>query len=274
MRVPDWVIYVVALAAVLYGLYSNGPSGANAPPPVPEEIAGAGALLSPPSAFDERILIQTTAPQDGVGTAFAVTEDGDWLTARHVVEGCSEVGLIVGRGAYVPVRDIRFDERSDLALLSTGRAPAPAPMDLQGELRVGDEGYHVGFPQGRPGEATARLLARSRLVTRGARRGDEPVLAWSEVGRTRGIDGSLGGLSGGPVFDASGRVRGVVVAESPRRGRIYTAAPASVAAFLERNDVEPETDGARLFNVSNYGAEADRARRNLQVVKVACQVTE
>ncbi len=272
MRVPDWMIYVLALGAVLYAIYSNSPEGADAPPPVPDDLRDSGPLLAPPSPFDEQILIQVESPRDGVGTAFAVSRDGYWLTARHVVDGCRDVGLFVGSSGYVPVADIRVDPATDLALISTGRAPEPAPMDLDTPLRIGASGYHVGYPQGRPGEATTKLLSRSRLITRGARRGQEPVIAWSEVGRTRGLDGSLGGMSGGPVFDAQGRVRGVILAESPRRGRIYTAAPRSIAAFLEREGVDLDEGGAeRAFTLANYGAEADRARRELQVVKVGCR---
>ena len=82
----------------------------------------------------------------------------------------------------------------------------------------------------------------------------------------------LGGLSGGPVYDATGRVRGVIVAESPRRGRIYTASPETLDAFLTSQDVDLIGERPRPFEPENYGEEADFARRNLQVVKVACRV--
>ena len=86
--------------------------------------------------------------------------------------------------------------------------------------------------------------------------------------------GSLGGLSGGPVYDESGNVRGVIVAESARRGRIYTASPEAVAEFIKATGAETLGERPRNFSTETYGQEADHARRNLQVVKVACNVEE
>lgn len=273
----DWLIYVGALGLMLAVIFALAPS-ADAPAPAPmsefqEELAEElGPLLQDPSPLDELVLVQVGEPQNGVGTAFAVNSSGDWLTARHVVEGCAKVTLMVAPGNYVPVANIMVDEDHDLALLSTGRSPFPVSLALQGPLRVGSEGFAVGFPQGEPGELATRLVARSRLVTRGRRSAEAPILAWAEIGRTEGLRGTIGGISGGPMFDATGAVRGVIVAESPRRGRIYTTAPQSVEAFLTKLGVPLESGPADKFELSGYGAPSDNARRRLQVVKVTCEV--
>lgn len=272
MRLPDWFVYALALGVVVWVLHAADPSVDTAEPP-PETLEQDGPLLPPPSSFDEQILVRVDEPKDGVGTAFAINESGDWLTARHVVDGCRDVGLLVGPGQYVPAARVQVDEDSDLALISTGRSPSAVALDTGPDLRVGERGYHIGYPQGRPGEAASRLLSRSKLVTSGKRRGVEPVLAWAEIGRTRGLTGSLGGLSGGPVFDANGFVRGVIVAESPRRGRIYTATPGAVSDFLSQSDVEVEAGSTRPISDNDYGRRADDARRSLKVVKVACRVS-
>lgn len=273
MRVLDLLAYMTALGVVVLVLFSSRTPGANAPPAPLHSVENIGEALAPPSRFDEQVLIQAASPRDGVGTAFAINTDGYWLTARHVVEGCRDVGLFVRTGAYVPAEDIRVHPLFDLAIIKTDGAPSAVRLNLDKDLKVGIEGFHVGFPQGQPGEAAARLHSRSNLITSGRRRGHESVLTWAELGRTRGLDGSLGGISGGPVYDMDGAVRGVVLAESPRRGRIYSASPATIKAFLDEQNIEYSGEQARGFSLRNYGGEADRARRQGQVVKVACRVT-
>lgn len=268
--IPDWLLYSLFLVIILWSVFSG--SDDDAPPPPPEAISQEGAMLPPASAFDERVLVQVTAPQSGVGSAFAINNNGQWLTARHVIDGCDEVALLVAPGRYVRAKSVSFSTKSDIALIETEQSPHPVALDTQAELRIGDYGFHVGYPQGRPGEAASRLLARSNLISRGRRENSESVLAWAETGRTGGLNGSLGGLSGGPVYDETGRVRGVVVAESVRRGRIYTAAPESVASFVSAANVDLIGERPRSFDTDTYGREADFARRNLQVVKVACSV--
>ncbi len=276
MRSFDWLIYAALLALLLGVLFLLAPDGTapQAPPASTRvaEIELPGELLPEPSPLDEQVIVIVGDQQDGVGTAFAVNTRGDWLTARHVVDGCTRVTLMVSPGNYVPVARLILDDEHDLALLSTGRSPFPVQLDLDSPLHLGAEGYHVGFPQGRPGELATRLVARSRLVTRGRREGSAPLLAWAEAGRTEGLAGTLGGISGGPVFDARGAVRGVIVAESPRRGRIYTAAPASVESFLTRHGIQAEPGPADVFSLRGYGAPSDNARRRLQVVRVNCEV--
>lgn len=274
MRRFDIVLYVLVLCIVL-AVYIRTTNTGSAPEPLPDHEVQDGPMLPLPSIYDEQILISVDAPRNGIGTAFAINREGDWLTARHVVEGCREVYLLVAPGRYIPIAPdaVITSQGSDLALLRTGRSPEASPMGLDLPLRVGTPGYHVGYPGGGPGEVATRLLARSRLVTRGLREGEEPVLAWAEVGRTQNLTGPLAGLSGAPVFDRDGRVRGVVVAESPRRGRIYTAAPSSITDFLAEAGIEPEGGTPSPITLNDYGARADAARNSLQVVKVACEVS-
>ncbi len=298
MRIPDWVVYAVVLAVIVGTLFSSGsgdrddpfrpatrereiadsrsdvPAPAirrpkpDTPKPVPEE----GGALPESHPFDERVLVQVGDAEDGIGTAFAINEAGAWLTARHVVDGCSKVGLAVGNGRMVRVDEVRTSDNTDLALLITDRAPVALKLDLDRALHLGEAGFHVGFPQGMSGEAYSSLESRSNLVTRGRYAMEEPVLAWAEQGRSDGINGTLSGMSGGPVFDRDGAVVGVTVAESPRRGRIYSASPDSIRRFLESQGLVAPGIDARPISSSSYAAEADRLRDSRAVVKVLCRV--
>ncbi len=273
MRIPDWIVLFAVLGIVLWALFSGARDKADAPEAPPVEMYGdSGIILPQAQAFDEEILVQIGDAADGMGTAFAIDQKGYWMTARHVVDSCENVGLLYGGGRIMPVSEIITSEDSDIAILKTQSAPKSLHVSTSEDLRLNQAGFHIGYPQGQPGEVSSRLLSRSRLITRGRYRNEEPVLAWAEMGRTRGLKGTLAGISGGPVFDNHGNIVGVTVAESPRRGRIYTAAPESLGRVLSSNpEAQNETSNDFTIGTGTYGREADRLRRELSVVKVICQ---
>lgn len=269
--IPDWLLYIIVIAAVVFVLFRID-QRADAPEAYrPPENSEAGSFLPPPSVYDPEVLVEVGPVSSGLGSAFAISPDGWWLTARHVVDACDRVGLIVSRGAATPVRDVKVALFADLALLKTDRAPAALALDTsERSFQVGQRAYHVGFPQGRPGEAYSRLIGRETLVARGRYEFEEPVLAWAELGRTSGLRGSLAGISGGPALAANGQVIGVTVAESSRRGRIYTAAPSSILRLLRVEQVRAEGNAAPRFSPEGYGQQADDLRRSLAVAQVIC----
>ena len=118
---------------------------------------------------------------------------------------------------------------------------------------------------------TSRLLGRENLMVRGNGARTESVLVWAETGRTEGLEGTLGGLSGAPALDAQGRVLGVTIAESPRRGRIYTTAPEVVRAALSASGRRGDAGAfGEAITPQNYFYVADDLRRELQVAQVVC----
>jgi serine protease Do len=267
--IPDWLLYIIVIAAVVFVLFRID-ERADAPEALPE-APETGSFLPPPSIYDPEVLVEVGPVASGLGSAFAISEDGWWLTARHVVDACERVGLIVSRGAASPVTDVKVALFADLALLKTDRAPAALAIDTsERRFQVGQRAYHIGFPHGRPGEAYSRLIGRETLVARGRYEIEEPVLVWAELGRTSGLGGSLAGISGGPALAANGQVIGVTVAESARRGRIYTAAPSSILRLLRVEQVQATGQPAPRMSPEEYGQQADDLRRNLAVAQVVC----
>lgn len=267
--IPDWLLYIIVIAAVVFVLFRVD-QRADAPEALPQSQQD-GAYLAPPSVYDPEILVEVGPVSSGLGSAFAISGEGWWVTARHVVDACERVGLVVTRGAAVPVTQVRVAQFADLALLKTDRAPAPLAVDTsERHFQVGQRAFHVGFPQGRPGEAYSRLIGRETLIARGRYNVEEPVLAWAELGRTHGLRGSLAGISGGPALASNGQVIGVTVAESSRRGRIYTAAPSSILRLLGVEHVQAEGNPAPRLTPDNYGQESDDLRRGLAVAQVVC----
>jgi hypothetical protein len=248
------------------------------PPPAPlpeddEEIGG--PPLPGPSEFDEEVWVALpvdVGPQ--TGTAFTIDE-GVWMTARHVVDGCTRVGLVISGDNGVLAEGVIPAENADLAIVRAPLERPPLAVDLdESRRRLGDAVYMIGYPQGVPGEVAGKLLGRETMQVRGRYATREPVLAWAETSRTRGISGSLGGISGGPAFDGDGEIIGVTVAEAPRRGRIYTAAPSSLTAALATAEATPDAAAApaRDLSEATYGLEGRRLRRELRVAKVLCLV--
>ncbi|MGE3249350.1 MAG: serine protease [Hyphomonadaceae bacterium] len=263
---PDWLVYALALGAIVFVLF-----GIDQRTPAPPTLDASGPLLPPPSMFDPEILVEVGPVQSGLGTAFAVNPEGWWLTARHVVDDCARVGIVVGPDTALEVRDVRTASFADLALLHTQNAAETLTLDdTEDDLRVGQQAYHIGYPQGRAGEAASRLIGRETLIARGRYSFEQPVMAWAETGRTQGLSGSLAGMSGGPALDNSGRVIGVTIAESARRGRIYTASPATIVRLMGVQNVRPEGDTPHRISDNNYGSRADSLRRDLAIAQVIC----
>jgi len=260
---PDWIIYGLVLIAFIWTAYGVEQDVVVPEPPISPEL---GPLLPSDSPRDEIVLVDVAPLQSGTGTAFAINDGGLWLTARHVVDSCDRVGIRINGRRTVQVKS-QIVENSDLAVLTSDWERRPLPADLESQRQVGEIGYFFGFPQGKPGEVVGSLIGRNRMKVRGRYTNDEAILAWSELGRSRNLTGSLGGLSGAPVLDKDGEIIGVVSAESPRRGRVYSVAPRYLRGIITDpgQSIEP-------LSLDTYGVEADRLRRDRRVAQVICLV--
>lgn len=261
-RIPDYLLYGLIVGFIV--IYSNTQKDDEDAALPPEEI---GTLLPNDSPRDLNILIDIDAPASGIGTAFAIDDKGTWLTARHVVDSCDRIGLRMSNQQLLPVT-ANISPDVDLAVLTGKWERVPIRSDLYTPRYLNEYGFFFGFPQGRPGEAVGKLIGRGRMKVKGRYRTNEPVLAWAESGRSSGLKGSLGGLSGGPVLDKDGEVIGVVAAESLRRGRVYSVAPRNLRPVIKEN----KSYKARTIALGSYGLQADEYRRNRQITQVICLV--
>ena len=219
------------------------------------------------------VTIQVPEKQPSTGTAFAIG-GGWWLTARHVADGCDAIGLVTGLRKAARAQQVVIHPNADLALLSLRLDPEPFAF-LDESLRRGQDGFAIGYPQGSPGDVHAQLMGRVRLKSVGRYRTDEPILAWAERSRVPDSLPALGGLSGGPMFNARGQVIGVLVAASERRGRVMTSDPTSVQWLLDQAGLVPDPDARPIdLAVSNFVGQGDDLRDDLRVAKVLCDVKQ
>jgi hypothetical protein len=269
-RPPAWLVYplamiVLALAALELREHAGAPP---APPPL---SAPEGAALAQGAPFDLLSIVRVQRGFGGrVGAAFSVADNGVWLSAGEVADDCAHPALLLGAGQGVEAK-ARPGPRDQLTVLTTAGGGAPALPLATETPPTGSPGFVAAFPHGRPGELALRLLGAETLYlpARGAH--PLPVLAWAEIGRTDGLGGALVGIAGAPALDSAGRVVGVVLGESPRRGRIYTTTPQAMAQALAAAGVRPAAGAAgQPITTDNYGLAADDLRRTLRVAPMVC----
>lgn len=141
----------------------------------------------------------------GLGSGVLISADGRVLTAAHVVQAADRVAVEFTDGVLIPARVVSTEPRADVALLQLERVPLgaePAKLGDSQQLLVGDQIVVIGAPYG---------LSRSMTVGH--------VSGRLSPGRTiSGVpleliqtDASINaGNSGGPMFNLSGEVVGIV----------------------------------------------------------------
>ncbi|WP_262692423.1 S1 family peptidase [Kordiimonas aestuarii] len=229
-RGREILLYIVIIVAVIFRYAADGGDGPRRPAPDLPRVDEAPILVpddSPLPGNDGRgVTVELDREvKSGVGTAFAVDGEGTFITARHVVDGCGKVYLVRGPRQLEPVVSAVSETSRDFAVLrARGLKPDYVSLSRTSPKR-GDDGYMMGFPQGKAADVRATVIGTTEMRSVGRYSMREPVLAWVERERRPTFGGSLGGISGGPVFDAEGYVVGTVVAGAPRRGRVYTTHP-------------------------------------------------
>jgi len=140
------------------------------------------------------------------GTGFFVNREYI-ITNAHVVTGCSKATI---KGA-VPEREVEVrvaDVQRDLALLETSEPPpqfAPLRINID-DLKAGDKVLVIGYP-GEEGARGVTKFNEAKVQELGPN-------VTSNPGHFYISDVIEHGNSGGPVFDTSGNVIGVVVAKT------------------------------------------------------------
>jgi S1-C subfamily serine protease len=165
----------------------------------------------------------SSAPTEkfSLGTAFAINGAGDFLTNHHVVRGCDVVHSRMAGGREPDGRIVASDERNDLAVVHIAGADIPPVHFREGKgIRPADGVVALGFPY-------AGLLASSPQVTVGA---VSALAGLEDDSRYLQLTAPVQpGNSGGPLFDLSGNVVGVV------SGRINDLAVAKATGSLPQN---------------------------------------
>jgi S1-C subfamily serine protease len=172
--------------------------------------------------------------REGTGTGFVFDDAGHIVTNFHVIQGATEVDIIMVDGEAQPAQLVGYDRYYDLAVLSVPSDLLNAEPLTVGDsetLRVGQTVIAIGNPFG-----LERTLTTGVISALGRRLETEQGALIGEAIQT---DAAINpGNSGGPLLNLQGHVIGVNTAiNTPSGGSVGIgfAVPASV---LER--VVPE----------------------------------
>ena len=156
---------------------------------------------------------QRSPAQQALGSGFIVDKSGIVLTNNHVIDGASEVKVQLSDGREFKGRVLGTDPKTDVAVvrIEGGGGFKAVRWGDSDRIRVGDSIFAVGSPFGLGNTVTSGIVsARSRDI------GGGPYDDFLQV------DAAINsGNSGGPLFDANGRVVGVNTAIfSPSGGNV------------------------------------------------------
>jgi S1-C subfamily serine protease len=198
-----------------------------APPPlttrdVNAAVADALASATPPPAFSalvyqaiqtSLVLIQVKAPgkdgtlEDHLGSGVIIDDQGDILTALHVVADATDVQVTFADGTQSSAEVTTKQADNDIAVLSADKLPqevVPAVLGNPNAMHVGDEVYAVGNPFGLYSSMSAGVIS-------GFGRSFQAVGSTQKLHGLIQIDAAVNpGNSGGPLLNRGGQVIGII----------------------------------------------------------------
>ncbi|MBD8079498.1 S1C family serine protease [Cellulosimicrobium arenosum] len=302
-RRKGWVpvVSAAAIAAVVASVGTAGLVGAFgqdvgstslADVAAPEQTSAAPVSSSSSQNPDWEAVTQAVAPSvvaiqvqteagGAEGSGVIVDDQGHVVTNNHVVGGATDgtVQVSLSDGRLFTAKVVGTDPTTDLAVVQIQDAPddlVPATLGDSDAVTVGESVLAVGNPLGLANSATTGIVSAV----------DRPVSASGETGGTSVVTNAIQidaavnpGNSGGPLFDAQGRVIGItssIATLSSGGGQsgsigLGFAIPVNLAKEISQQLVENGTAEHAFLGVtlSDATATADGVtRRGAQVEQV------
>lgn len=142
--------------------------------------------------------------QQSSGSGFIITTDGYILTNNHVVEGATQLKVVLADGTEKPASVVSTDQFADLAVLKVeGKMPAVAKLGNSDQLKPGETVIAIGSPLGdfKNSVTVGVVSATGRSLDTGNGYSMENLIQ---------TDAAINqGNSGGPLLNLNGEVIGI-----------------------------------------------------------------
>lgn len=208
-----------------WGWGAGGPGGV--PGGVPSGIPGGGTPGGQTGGTETPRVKATAAQQVGVvnintvlkyqsasaaGTGMVLSSDGEILTNNHVVNGATSITVtVVSTGKTYAATVVGTDARDDIAVIKLQNASglSTAKLATTAAVKTGDKVTGVGNAGGAggvPSAATGKVTALNQSITAADEGGAH---AEKLTGLIQNDADIVAGDSGGPLYNAGGRIIGI-----------------------------------------------------------------
>ena len=229
------------------GSGSNGSNGSNSggSSSFPSSSSSARATAAQSVGVVDIVSVLGYQNAESAGTGMVVTSTGEILTNNHVIQGATRITVtVVSTGAKYSATVVGTDPSDDVAVLQLANASGLAKANF-GDSDTVDVGETVtgvgnaGGVGGTPHAATGKVTATNQTLTASDGSGANAETLTGMIESDAAIEA---GDSGGPLYDAAGKVVGMDTAAETQRG-VTTAAYSipidkalSIATRIENGD--------------------------------------
>ncbi len=218
--------------------------------------------------FGERNFQQAPQKRQASGSGVILTKDGYIVTNNHVVEGASQVSVVLNDKRQFKADIVGTDPTTDLALLKVDAKDLPTlPIGNSDDLKVGEWVLAVGNPFNLTSTVTAGIVsAKARNIN--ILSGDMKIESFIQT------DAAVNpGNSGGALVNTRGELVGINAAIASQTGS-YTgyafAIPTTIMSKVVADLKEYGTVQRALLGVQIQDINADFAKeKNLETMEGA-----
>jgi len=219
--------HLVAIAVVAFGVF--GSLSAQGQQPAPKFSIPALVKEMSPGVVNITVLNQAGKPT-GYGSGFVVNSSGTIVTAFHVIKGAAGAMVKTVDGEiYDRVEVVQYDLRRDIAVLKIQpfRALTALRLAEEEQLPIGEDTAAIGNPQGLEASVSAGIISGYRQAE-----------GYRMIQTTAAVSP---GSSGGPLFDMSGGVIGMVTSavDNTRAQNLNFAIPVIYIRTLLMTETQP-----------------------------------